>query len=135
IVTGIVAALLHNKFVDKQLPAMFAFFAGTKFVIIMAAFASIPLAIIFYYIWPYIASALQGITGFISSSGLFGTFVFGTLDKMLLPFGIHHLIAFPIEYSKVGGTMTIDGVLYEGVRNIINGQAASATATGYITRN
>ncbi|MDZ5010446.1 PTS mannose transporter subunit IIC, partial [Clostridium perfringens] len=87
------------------------------------------------YIWPYIASALQGITGFISSSGLFGTFVFGTLDKMLLPFGIHHLIAFPIEYSKVGGTMTIDGVLYEGVRNIINGQAASATATGYITRN
>ena len=56
--------------------------------------------------------------------------MFGTLDKMLLPFGIHHLIAFPIEYTSVGGTMTIDGVLYEGVRNIINGQAASADATG-----
>lgn len=135
IITGLVAAFLHNKFVDKKLPAMFAFFAGTKFVIIMAALASIPLAIVFYYVWPYIASGLQGITQFISSSGLFGTFVFGTLDKMLLPFGIHHLIAFPIEYSKVGGTMSVDGVLYEGVRNIINGQAASATATGYITRN
>lgn len=135
IITGIVAALLHNKFVDKQLPAMFAFFAGTKYVIIMVALASIPLGILSYYVWPFIARGLQGITGFISASGLFGTFVFGTLDKMLLPFGIHHLIAFPIEYSKVGGTMTIDGVLYEGVRNIINGQAASATATGYITRN
>ena len=64
-----------------------------------------------------------------------GTFVFGTLDKLLLPFGIHHLIAFPIEYSAVGGTMVIDGVLYEGVRNIIVGQAGSASATGYITRN
>lgn len=135
IVTGIVAALLHNRFVDKKLPAMFAFFAGTKFVIIMVSLASIPLGIIFYYIWPYVANVLQGITGFISSSGLFGTFVFGTLDKLLLPFGIHHLIAFPIEYSKVGGTLLVDGVLYEGVKNIINGQAASATATGYITRN
>ena len=57
------------------------------------------------------------------------------MDKALLPFGLHHLIAFPIEYSAVGGTMTIDGTLYEGVRNIINGQAASAAATGYITRN
>ena len=97
--------------------------------------SSIPLAIAFYYVWPYVAGALQSITGFIRTSGLLGTFVFGTLDKMLLPFGIHHLIAFPIEYTKVGGTMMIDGVMYEGVKNIINGQAASASATGYITRN
>ena len=135
IVTGLIAAGLHNKFVDTKLPAMFGFFAGTKFVIIMVALASIPLAIAFYYVWPYVAGALQSITGFIRTSGLLGTFVFGTLDKMLLPFGIHHLIAFPIEYTKVGGTMMIDGVMYEGVKNIINGQAASASATGYITRN
>lgn len=135
IVTGLLAATIHNKFVDTKLPAMFGFFAGTKFVIIVVAFASIPLAIGFYYLWPYVAGALQGITGFIRTSGLLGTFVFGTLDKMLLPFGIHHLIAFPIEYTKVGGTMMIDGVMYEGVKNIINGQAASASATGYITRN
>lgn len=135
IVTGLIAAGLHNKFVDTKLPAMFGFFAGKKFVIIMVALASIPLAIAFYYVWPYVAGALQSITGFIRTSGLLGTFVFGTLDKMLLPFGIHHLIAFPIEYTKVGGTMMIDGVMYEGVKNIINGQAASASATGYITRN
>ena len=101
----------------------------------MVALVSVPAAIAAYYIWPFIAGILQGITRFIGESGLFGTFVFGTLDKALLPFGIHHLIAFPIEYSSVGGTMTIDGVLYEGVRNIINGQAASASATGYLVRN
>ena len=85
IVTGLIAAGLHNKFVDTKLPAMFGFFAGTKFVIIMVALASIPLAIAFYYVWPYVAGALQSITGFIRTSGLLGTFVFGTLDKMLLP--------------------------------------------------
>lgn len=135
LISGIATAWIHNKFVEKQLPEMFAFFAGTKFVIIMVTLFSIVLAIVTYYVWPYIGSALQAITTLITSSGLFGTFLFGTLDKALLPFGIHHLIAFPIEYSSVGGTMEIDGVVYEGVRNIINGQAASATATGYITRN
>ena len=114
---------------------MFAFFAGAKFVIVMVTLVSIPAAIATYYIWPYIASVLQSLTAFISNSGLFGTWLLGTMGKALLPFGIHHLIAFPIEYSQVGGTMMIDGTLYEGVRNIINGQAASADATGYIIRN
>lgn len=135
ILAGISAAFLHNKFVEKQLPAMLAFFAGTKYVVIMVTLFAIPFSILIYYVWPFIGTGLQSITGFIGGSGLLGTFVFGTMDKLLLPFGIHHLIAFPIEYSSVGGTMTIDGTLYEGVRNIMNGQAASAAATGYITRN
>lgn len=135
LISGVVTAMIHNKFVDKQLPEMFAFFSGTKFVIIVCTFASIVLSIVTYYVWPYVGSALQALTNLMTSSGLFGTFLFGTLDKALLPFGLHHLIAFPIEYSKVGGVMEIDGIVYEGVKNIINGQAASATATGYITRN
>ncbi len=135
LLAGLAAAFLHNRFVDTTFPAMFAFFQGTKFVIIMVTLFAVPFSILIYYVWPFVGTALQGLTSIISSTGLFGTFLFGTADKMLLPFGIHHLIAFPIEYSQVGGTMVIDGVLYEGVRNIMNGQAASATATGYITRN
>lgn len=135
IIAGLSTAWIHNKFVDTELSAMFSFFGGTKMVIIMITVLSIPLALVTYYVWPYIANTLSGITGFITGSGLFGTFVFGTLDKLLLPFGIHHLIAFPIEYSSVGGTMMIDGTLYEGVRNIIVGQAGSPSATGYIVRN
>ena len=135
ILSGIAAALIHNKWVDKELPAMLGFFAGTKFVVIMVTLISIPFGVAVYYVWPFIGMLLQSITGFIGGSGLFGTFIFGTMDKLLLPFGIHHLIAFPIEYSSVGGTLMVDGVLYEGVRNIINGQAASADATGYLIRN
>lgn len=135
IISGLVTASIHNKWVDKEMPSMLGFFAGTKFVVIMVTLLSVPLGIFMYYVWPYIGMGLQSVTGFISSSGLLGTFVFGALDKLLLPLGIHHLIAFPIEYSSVGGTMMIDGQLFEGVRNIIVGQAGSADATGYIIRN
>lgn len=135
IISGVVAGLVHNKFCETKFKPMFAFFQGTKFVIIMITVVAVPLAIATYYIWPIIASGLQAITYFIGSSGLFGTWLFGFIDKALLPFGIHHLIAFPIEYSRVGGVMTIDGVVYEGVRNIIVGQAGSASATGYLVRN
>lgn len=135
LIAGISAALIHNKFVNTEFKASFAFFSGPRYVIILITLFAMPMAMVTYYVWPFIAAGLQAITHFIGSSGLLGTFVFGALDKALLPFGIHHLIAFPIEYTVVGGSMTIDGIVYEGVRNIINGQAASASATGYITRN
>lgn len=135
IIAGISAGFIHNRFCETKFNSMFAFFQGTKFVIIMVTILAVPLAIVTYYIWPIFAGLLQSITKLITSSGYFGTWLFGFIDKALLPFGIHHLIAFPIEYSAVGGTMTIDGTVYEGVRNIIVGQAASASATGYIVRN
>lgn len=135
IICGLIAAYIHNKFYMVTFSPMFSFFQGTKFVIIIITVVAIPLAIITYYIWPIIAYTLQAITYFIATSGLFGTWLFGFIDKALLPFGLHHLIAFPIEYSRVGGTMMIDGVLYEGVKNIINGQAGSPNVTGYLIRN
>lgn len=135
ILAGLMSAWIHNRFVDTRFNATFSFFEGTKFSIIMNTLISVPFGIAIYYVWPFIGTLLQNITIFIGNSGIFGTFAFGTLDKMLLPFGIHHLIAFPIEYSKLGGTMMVDGTMYEGVRNIMVAQAASPTETGYIVHN
>lgn len=135
LIAGLVAAYLHNHLIDVRVPAMLSFFGGPRLGILGSTVAAVFVGIAFFYAWPSVASALQGITRFITASGLFGTFTFGALDKMLLPLGLHHLIAFPIEYTQVGGTMTIDGTTFEGVRNIMNGQAASADASGYITRN
>lgn len=135
IITGITTALIHNRWYKKELPNVFSFFSGPRFVVILITLFCIPLGVVTYYVWPIIASGLQSLTSFITSSGLFGTFVFGSADKALLPFGIHHLIAFPIEYTRVGGVMDIGGQTFEGVRNIILGQAGSMEATGYIVRN
>lgn len=135
IISGLISSKIHNSFYDITFKPMFSFFQGTKFVLIMVSLLAIPCAIVAYYIWPIIAYGLQALTQFIATSNLFGTWLFGFVDKALLPFGIHHLIAFPIEYSRVGGTMMIDGVLYEGVKNIINGQAGSPNVTSYLIRN
>ena len=135
LIAGLVATYLHNRLIDAKVPAMLSFFGGPRLGILGSTVAAVFVGIAFFYAWPTVAGWLQGITRFITASGLFGTFTFGALDKMLLPLGLHHLIAFPIEYTQVGGTMAIDGTTFEGVRNIMNGQAASADATGYITRN
>lgn len=135
ILTGIITAIIHNRWYKKQLPHVFSFFSGPRFVVILITLFFIPLGVATFYVWPVIAAGLQNLTKFITSSGLFGTFVFGATDKALLPFGIHHLLAFPIEYTRVGGVMEIGGQIYEGVRNIIIGQAGSTEATGYIVRN
>ena len=135
LIAGLAAAFVHNRLIGVKVPTMLSFFAGPRLGILGSMVAAVVLGIAFFYIWPGVAAGLQGITRFITASGLFGTFAFGTLDKMLLPLGLHHLIAFPIEYTQVGGTMEIDGQTFEGVRNIMAGQSASADATGYITRN
>lgn len=135
IIIGLVVSYVHNKLCDIKFNDMFAFFQGCKFVMLVCSLLCIPLSIVTFYIWPIFASLLQHSAYFIANSGLFGTWFFGFIDKALLPFGLHHLIAFPLEYSRVGGQLVIDGTVYEGVRNIMVGQAASPNALGYITRN
>ncbi|MEH7383461.1 PTS transporter subunit EIIC [Bacillus sp. JJ1533] len=135
IIAGIVASLIHNKYCEKQLPNALSFFAGPRFVQIMAFIVVLPVGIIMYYVWPVIGMGLSSLSNFITTSGLIGTFVFGAADRALLPLGIHHLIAFPIEYTKVGGTMLVDGTVYEGVRNIMLAQMGSPNESEYIVRN
>ena len=135
LIAGIVTSFIHNKYCEIQLPNALSFFAGPRFVQIVIAIAAIPVGIILYYVWPSIGLGLASFSDFITTSGLIGTFVFGAADRALLPIGIHHLIAFPIEYTKVGGTMLVDGTLFEGVRNIMLAQMGSPTESEYIVRN
>lgn len=135
ILAGIIASMIHNKFVDTELPTALSFFSGARSSMIMMFFGAIILGTAMYFLWPPIGLALSFIGNWIGASGLFGTFTFGALDKTLLPFGIHHLIAFPIEYTRVGGTMEVGGVIYEGVNNIRLAQMGDPNTTEYITRN
>lgn len=135
LLVGAITAWVHNRFYKTQLPNLVSFFSGPRFVVIIMFFIMLPVGSVAYYIWPYIAGALQSVTNVITSSGVFGSFLFGIADKSLLPLGLHHLIAFPIEYTRVGGMMEIDGQMIEGVRNIMFAQAKSAEASGYIVHN
>ncbi len=94
---------------------------------------SIPVGVLMFYGWPILSAAITTGTNALTSSGLFGTFAIGFLDKALLPFGLHHLI--PVQYTSMGGTMEVAGQVYEGVTNIMYAQLGDPNSTGYIVRN
>ena len=92
IVSGIVAGMLYNKYHNIKLPDFLGFFGGKRFVPIAASLASIVLALVFGYIWPPIQQAIHGVGEWLLGAGLLGAFTFGTLNRLLLPLGLHHVL-------------------------------------------
>ena len=92
ILSGIVAGQLYNRFHHIKLPDFLGFFGGKRFVPIASAGISILLALIFGFIWPPIQQAIHGVGNWIVGAGLIGAFAFGALNRLLLPFGLHHVI-------------------------------------------
>lgn len=92
IISGIVAGLLYNRYHDIKLPDFLGFFGGKRFVPIAASAASIVLALVFGYLWPPIQNAIHGVGQWIIGAGLLGAFAFGTLNRLLIPVGLHHVL-------------------------------------------
>ena len=135
IVIALTTVWVHNHLYDVKLPNALSYFAGPRAVIIVAPVIATVLGIALYYVWPYVATGMRAIASLITSSGLFGTFIYGVVDRALLPFGLHHLVTLPIKYSYLGGTMMVDGTLYEGTANIMTALVGSPDATNLLVRN
>lgn len=92
IISGIVAGVMYNKFHDIKLPDWLGFFGGKRFVPIVTAAVSIVLALIFGYVWPPIQNGIHAAGEWIIGAGAIGVFTFGLLNRLLIPFGLHHVI-------------------------------------------
>ena len=92
IVIGLVAALLFQRYYRIKLPAYLAFFGGRRFVPIVTAFAAIGVAVLGGFIYPAFDAVLGGVSEWITSAPVIGGFVFGTLNRLLVPIGLHHLL-------------------------------------------
>ena len=125
ILAGITAAALCNRFYKTVLPDSLAFFSGTRFVPIISMAFAIITGVISYFVWPLIQSGIYALGGIVHSSGYFGTFVYGCIERALIPFGLHHIFYMPFWQTGVGGTMLIDGVEVAGAQNIFFAQLAS----------
>lgn len=135
IICGATIGILMNKWGDIKLPNVFSFFAGPKFIILIIPFFACLEGTIIYYLWPVINNGISHVATFIGNSGLLGTFVYGVIDRALLPFGMHHLVTFPLQYTELGGKMLVDGIEVLGTKNIETAIIGSATATTYLVRN
>lgn len=92
IVIGLVAALLFQRFYRTKLPPYLAFFGGRRLVPILTAFAGLLLGVVFGLAWPPIGAGINDIGTWLVSRGALGAALFGVANRLLLPFGLHHII-------------------------------------------
>ena len=118
IILGIIAALVHNRFADTEFDNAFQIYGGSRFVFIVLIPVAVLLAIVFTYIWPIVQGWINALGGFINQSGNFGIMLYGMLERLLIPTGLHHLVYTPFLYTSLGGVEEIGGVVFEGARNI-----------------
>ena len=129
IVVGLGVAALHNKFYKIELPQVLAFFGGTRFVPIISSIVYLVVGIAMFYVWPVVQNGISALGSLVLASGYAGTFIYGLLERALIPFGLHHVFYMPFWQTAVGGTAIIDGVTVTGAQNIFFAELASKSTT------
>lgn len=127
IIVGLGVAALHNRFYKIELPQVLSFFGGTRFVPIISALVYTAVGILMYFIWPIIQNGIYAVGEVVLNSGYAGTWVYGLMERLLIPFGLHHVFYLPFWQTAVGGTLEVGGQLIEGAQNIFFAQLADPT--------
>ena len=125
IIVGLGVAALHNKYYKIQLPQVLSFFSGTRFVPIISSAVYLVVGIAMYYIWPVIQTGINALGGFVLASGYAGTWLYGFIERALIPFGLHHVFYIPFWQTALGGTAMVNGTLVEGAQNIFFAELAA----------
>ena len=110
IITGIVTAILHNKYHTIQLPQVIGFFSGSRFVPIVTSLAMAIVGALLAFIWPVVQNGIGVLSELVRNAGAIGTFFYGVIERALIPFGLHHVFYTPFWYgSFVEGQILVDG--------------------------
>ena len=125
IIVGLGVAALHNRFYKIQLPQVLSFFGGTRFVPIICSIVYLIVGIIMFYVWPIVQGWIAGLGQLVLSSGYAGTWIYGIIERALIPFGLHHVFYMPFWQTELGGSMIIDGVTVMEAQNIFFAELAS----------
>ncbi|MGG5330848.1 PTS system, IIBC component [Enterococcus sp. AZ163] len=112
IIAGFVGATAYNKYYNfRKLPEVLTFFNGKRFVPFVVILRSVIVSLILALIWPVIQTGINEFGKWIAESQdtapILAPFLFGTLERLLLPFGLHHMLTIPINYTALGGTYEI----------------------------
>lgn len=129
LILGCVCAFFHNKFIDTEFNNAFQIYGGSRFVFIVLIPVTILLAVFLTYAWPPVQYLIDSLGQFINSAGNFGIFLYGALERLLIPTGLHHLIYMPFLYTSLGGTAEVGGQIYEGCRNIYFAEMADPSVS------
>lgn len=125
ILVGLGVAALHNRFYKIRLPQVLSFFGGTRFVPIVSAVTYLAVGMLLFFVWPVVQTGIAKLGNLVLSSGYAGTWIYGTIERALIPFGLHHVFYMPFWQTELGGSMRIDGVTVTGAQNIFFAELAS----------
>ncbi|ALP89129.1 PTS transporter subunit IIBC [Clostridium butyricum] len=146
IISGFLGASLYNKYYNfNKLPNALSFFNGKRFVPFVVIAGSVVTAIILAIVWPFAQSGLNAFGMWLAKSKdtapIISPFIYGCLERLLLPFGLHHMLTIPVNYTELGGTYTImtganagsiisgqDPLWYAWVSDLINLKGTGNTA-------
>ena len=125
IIVGLGVAWLTNRFYKIRLPNVISFFGGSRFVPIISTTVYILVGVIMFFLWPYVQSGIYALGDLVLRSGYAGTLIYGFTERILIPFGLHHVFYLPFWQTGVGGSALIDGVMVYGAQNIFFAELAS----------
>ena len=112
IISGFVGGIVYNKYYNfRKLPDALAFFNGKRFVPLMVIVYSVVIALGLSVVWPFVQGGINAFGIWIANSSktapFIAPFLYGMLERLLLPFGLHHMLTIPMNYTSFGGTYTI----------------------------
>lgn len=117
-ILGVVVALVHNRFIDTEFEGAMAMYGNSKFVFVVLLPIVLVMAVVASYVWPVAAAGINALTGVMASAGAFGVFLYGFLNRVLIPTGLHHLVWSPFLYSALGDSMIIGGEQIVGAKPV-----------------
>ncbi|MEF3351954.1 PTS transporter subunit IIBC [Paenibacillus sp. GYB006] len=112
IISGFLGAVVFNKYYNyRKLPEALAFFNGKRFVPFVVILWSVIIAVVMSAVWPFVQTGINGFGKWLAASGdtapFMAPFLYGTLERVLLPFGLHHMLTIPVNYTELGGIYTV----------------------------
>lgn len=128
IIVGCLTGWIFNRTCDKQFPEAMRIYGGSRFAGLCSMMAAVALGIVVTWVWPILNIGINATANFVEWSGAVGMFVYGFLNRFLIPTGLHHLVYMPFLYSAIGGTAQIAGETYEGAYAIYMAELANPTA-------
>src|SRR5699024_346030 len=119
IILGCLTGYIFNKTSHKSFKGYGAMYSGTRFTFACMLAISLFLGYSVAFLWPIVQQGINFLTSVISSSGTFGLFLYGMLERLLIPTGLHHLVYAPFQFAELGGSLVVGEQVIVGAYPIL----------------
>ena len=120
VLMGFVTGWVYNRTCEKTFrPAPLRIYGGVRWSFLCMAAAALGLGLASCFVWPPVQRAVDGLTGWIAAAGEAGLFLYGFLERVLIPTGLHHLVYIPFQFTSLGGTLTVGERVYTGAYAVL----------------